>query len=110
MNVYKKILVKLYDATGGKDSKRIDFKELVKKEGFLPSYNDIFKHMSQQGWLTEAGRSDVVYYYSLGNKRSEEGKRWGITDDSREIRKRANNLSANIKELQIISEEFANDV
>ena len=43
MDVYHKILVKLYEVTGGRDSKKVDFAELLKKEGFYPSYADIFK-------------------------------------------------------------------
>lgn len=109
MNVYKKMLVKLFEATGGKDSKRVDLKELVKKEGFLPSYSDIYKHLNQQGWITEAGRSDVVCITHWGAKEAKKAQS-GVSDGSREIKKRANNLTANIKELQIISEEFSNDI
>lgn len=109
MNVYKKMLVKLYEATGGKDSKRVDLKELVKKEGFLPSYNDIYKHLNQQGWITEAGRSDVVCITHWGAKEAKKAQ-GGVSDDSRVLRKSANSLSANIKELQVMSEEFASDI
>ena len=39
MDVYHKVLARLLEATGGRESEKVDIKELVKKEGFLSSYH-----------------------------------------------------------------------
>ncbi len=109
MNVYQKILVKLYEMTGGKDSERVDLKDLVKSEGFLPSYRDIFKQMSQQGWIAETGRADVINITHWGVKEAKKLQS-GTKDDSREIQKSANRLKEDVKEFMVITEEFAGDV
>ena len=49
MDVYQKVLVKLYEVTGGKDTQTVDLKELVKELGFLGSYPDIFSMLSRSG-------------------------------------------------------------
>ncbi len=109
MNVYQKILVKLYEATDGKDSVSVDFKELVKKEGFLPSYIDIFKQMSQQGWIAESGRSDVVNITHWGVKEAKKSQ-LGTDDSVREVQKNANRLKEGVRELLVMTEEFTGKV
>jgi hypothetical protein len=109
MNVYQKILVKLYEVSGGKDSNVVDIKELVKSEGFLPSYKDIYKQMSQQGWIAETGRDDLVKITHWGVKEAKKVQT-GVTDNSREIQRTVNRLKAEVKEFLVITEEFANDI
>ena len=109
MDVYHKILVKLYDATGGKGSKSVDFIDLVKAEGFYPSYQDIFKQSSQAGWIAEAGRNDVVKITHWGIKEAKKSKS-GAPDSSRALGKDANRLRANVKELLVMTEEFSSDI
>jgi len=79
MDVYHKILVRLYDITDGKQSKTVDFVDLVKGEGFYPSYSEIFRQMSQAGWIAEAGRSDVVKITHWGIKEAKKSKSGGGT-------------------------------
>ena len=109
MDVYHKILVKLYDVTGGKQSKTVDFIDLVKEEGFYPSYKDIFRQMSQAGWISEAGRSDVVKITHWGVKEAKKSKS-GTPDTARALRKQANALHANVKEFSVVTEEFLSDI
>jgi hypothetical protein len=109
MNVYKKILVKLYEVTGGKGSEAVDFKELVKKEGFYPSYQDILRYLNRQGWIMELGTADKVKITHWGIKEAQKSQT-GSVDGTRELKKNANRLKEEIKELLVMSEEFANDV
>ncbi len=109
MNVYQKILVKLYEVTEGKDSVSVDFKELLKKEGFYPSYNDIFKQLSHQGWITETGREGIVKITHWGVKEAKK-KQTNSPDGMREVKKQANSLKAEIKEMLVMSEEFVGDL
>ncbi len=46
MDVYHKVLSKLYQVTDGKDSHAVDLKDLVKSLGFLGSYDDILQQLS----------------------------------------------------------------
>lgn len=101
------MLVKLYEVTGGKDSESVDFKELVKKEGFLPSYTDIFQHLSRQGWITETGRGDIVRITHWGVKEANKSNT-SSSDGLTAIKKDANRLQAEIKELLVMSEELSN--
>lgn len=109
MNVYKKMLVKLFEEADGKDSKTVDFKELTKREGFYPSYKDIFKHLSQQGWITESGREGDVRLTHWGIK---EGKKIqsGVPDGTLEIKRSVNKLAGEVKEFLVMTEELASDI
>jgi hypothetical protein len=60
MDTYHKVLLKLYEVTEGKESKTIDFKDFLKKIGYLGSYLDIFDRMNQEGWLVETSKQDFV--------------------------------------------------
>ncbi len=109
MNVYKKILVKLFEVTGGKDTEAVDFKELIKSEGFYPSYRDIFKQMSQQGWIAETGREDIIKITHWGIKEAKKVQT-GTKDGTREIQRSANRFKEDVKEFLVMTEEFANDI
>ena len=60
MDAYQTALVKLLEITEGKDSKSVDFKDLVRKLGFHGNYTDIFEHLSQEGWVAEDRKADYV--------------------------------------------------
>ena len=107
MDLYHKILIKLYDASGGKDSQKVDFADLVKKEGFFPSYKDIYKQMSQSGWITEAGRTDVVNITHWGIMEAKKTLATGGEDSTKELEKAATRLVAVAREVLVMSEEFS---
>ena len=109
MDVYHKILVKLYEVSDGRDSKKVDFADLVKKEGFYPSYKDIYKQMSQSGWIAEAGRTDVVNITHWGLMEAKKVLAGG-GDSSKELEKRFNRLKANSKEFLVTVEDFGSDM
>ena len=108
MNVYQQVLVKLYEATGGRASKAVYLKDIVKDLGYLPSYSDIFQQMSHDGWITETSRSDEVNITPWGvraAKKFESGK--GV--DSKEASKAAKRLLASVKDLVVMTEEFVDE-
>lgn len=109
MNVYHKVLVKLFEETGGRDSQTVDLKELVKALGFLGNYPDIFKHLSRQGWIAETRRSDVVLITHWGIK---EAKKAGgdLVEESASLKilkSETNKLKSDIKEFGIMLDEFS---
>jgi len=109
MDVYHRVLVKLYEITGGKESEAVDLKELVKKEGYLGSYPQIKEHLSGQSWITETSRVDSVKITHWGIK---EAKKTGTggEDGSLALKKDVNRTIADTRELLIFLEELANDV
>ena len=56
MDVFHKVLLKIYDITGGRESQEVDFIELLKQEGFYPSRDSISNHLSTEGWITDSAR------------------------------------------------------
>ena len=60
MDIYHKVIVKVYEATGGRDSQTVDLKDLVKKMGFIGHYADIFNRLSGEGWVAEDRKADFV--------------------------------------------------
>jgi hypothetical protein len=109
MDVYHRVLIKLYELTGGKESETIDLKELVKKEGFLGSYPQIKEHLSRQSWITETARLDSVKITHWGVTEAKKSQTGG-TDDSLVINKEINRTISDTRELIIFLEELANDV
>ncbi len=109
MDVYHRILGKLYEITGGKQSESVDLQELVKQEGFLPSYEDISRQMSRSGWITDTGRGNKVKITHWGVK---EAKKSGTAgpDTGRELKKLATRLQVEVKELVVMTEELASDI
>jgi hypothetical protein len=108
MDVYHKVLVKLYEITGGKDTETVDLKELVKKEGFLGSYPQILEHLSRQSWIIETTRPGSVKISHWGIK---EAKNSDASSDNNpeSARKEINRMISETRELIKYFEDLAND-
>ena len=109
MDVYHRVLVKLFEITGGKESETVDLKELVKKEGYLGSYPQIKEHLSGQSWITETSRVDAVKITHWGVTEAKKSGSGG-GDSGQAARKEINRTIADARELAIFLEELANDV
>ncbi|MEZ5306653.1 MAG: hypothetical protein R2684_05830 [Pyrinomonadaceae bacterium] len=106
MNVYQKVLVKLYEVTGGRESKTVYLRDIVKDLGFLPSYKDILKQMSADGWLTEGRREGEVNITPWGIREAKKlGE--GFTDNSRDVARGTEKLRSETRELLVFVDEFA---
>lgn len=108
MDVYHKVLVKLVEETGGRDSVKVDFSELLKKEGFLPSIDSISDYMRAEGWITDAGRKNVIQLTHWGLAEAKKTMKGG-PDKNQALTKASNKLLAETRELQIMMEEFVSD-
>lgn len=108
MDVYHKVLVKLLDATGGKETEVVDLKELVKKEGFLPSYEQIKSQLSRESWIAETQRQDAVKITHWGVKEARTAKGGGDSADQ-SVKKATTRLLADGRELLVFLEELAGD-
>ena len=109
MDVYHKVLNKLYETTGGKDSQTVDLKDLVKGEGFLGNYEDIFQMLNGQGWIAETPKLNYVRITHWGVKEAKKSASPGI-DVSQTAKKESTRLIAETKQLLILLEEFALDM
>lgn len=108
MDVYHKVLSKLYQLTEGKDSQAVDLKDLVKNLGFLGSYNDILQQLSGQGWIAETPKVNYVRITHWGvneikNSASNQPNNTFV------VKREANRLVAETKQFSIMLEQFAAD-
>lgn len=106
MDVYHKVLMKLYQVTEGKDSQTVDLKDLVKSQGFLGNYDDIFQLLSGQGWIAETPKLNFVKITHWGVKEAKSSGN-GEPDPTQVVKKEANRLVGETKHLLIMMEELA---
>lgn len=106
MDVYHKILVKIYELTGGKDSVDVDMSDLLKREGFFPSLESITQHLQDESWITETKHRFVVRLTHWGEA---EAKRVAadLPDRNQLVAKDAARLLSESREFVIMLEEFA---
>jgi len=106
MDVYHKILTKIYEVTGGKDTVEVDLNDLLKKEGFFSNIDSIASHLTTESWVAETPRPRVILLTHWG---AAEAKRVlsNTPDTVRVIAKDANRLLEDSRELIIMLEEFA---
>ncbi len=108
MDVYHKILTKIYEATGGKDTVEVDLNDLLKREGFFSNIDSIASHLTTESWVAETPRPRVVLLTHWG---AAEAKRvlTNTPDKARNVTKDSNRMLADVRELVIMLEEFAAD-
>lgn len=109
MDVYHKVLSKLYQVTDGKDSQAVDLKDLVKNLGFLGSYNDILQQLSGQGWVAETSKMNYVRITHWGVNEAKNSTS-DQPDNMLVIKKEASRLVAETKQFSIMLEEFAANI
>lgn len=110
MDVYQKVIVRLYEVTGGRDSLPVDFKDLVKKLGFYGHYSSIFERLSREGWIAEDRKADFVRITHWGISEAKKAQQLeGNAGDSNEqpIDKNAMNCANIAKEFAALMENFA---
>ncbi len=106
LDLYHKVLAKLYEVTEGKDSKIVDLKDLVKNQGFLGSYQDIFQFLSVQSWIMETAKADYVKITHWGVKEAKKSQSLAAPN-TLHLTRESSNLIAQTKELLTTVEEFA---
>lgn len=106
MDVYHKVLTKLFTMTGGKDSVDIDLAELLKKEGFFPSMDNIRDYLSTESWIAETNRKNIIRITHWGVA---EAKRTlsNTPDRIKHVEKDSKQLVGLLKECLVMTEEFS---
>lgn len=105
MDVYHKVLTKLYEMTEGRDSVNVDFAELLKKEGFFPSIDDIKSYLSSEGWITETSRVNVVRITHWGVAEAKRSLS-GAPDPAKLLEKETARLVKVLREALVMAEEL----
>ena len=106
MDVYHKVLLKIYEASGGRDSVDVDFIALLKREGFFPSLDSIKEQLKGESWMTDSPKPNHVRitHWGVMEARKASG---GATADSGKLTKDSNRLLAESHELSSMLEKFA---
>lgn len=107
MNVYHKVLTKIYEITGGK-AVDVDLVDLLKKEGFFSNIDAISTQLQNEGWITESGRKNTVRITHWG---SSEAKRVLSNSPEKvdEVGKNSTRLLGTARELILSIEEFSTE-
>lgn len=106
MDVYHKVLTRVYELSEGRDSVDVDLSDVTKKEGFFPSIDDITHFLAGESWVTETPRKYVVRITHWG---AAEAKKTlsNTPDKALAVTKDSNKTLAETKEFVIMLEEFA---
>jgi hypothetical protein len=104
MDVYQKVLVKIQEITGGRDNVDVDMNDLLKREGFFSSINDILEKLSTEGWVTEPRPKTVrITHWGVMAARKIKNK---TPDSANILDKQAARMQTEVKEFVILVEEF----
>ncbi|MGB7068054.1 MAG: hypothetical protein WBD22_01035 [Pyrinomonadaceae bacterium] len=98
---------RINEITGGKENKDVDFVELLKKEGFFPSIDEIRKHLSAESWITESPRPNCVRITHWGV--IEAKKSGNDSGDSRLLANEAKILLSETRDFVAAIEGFVSD-
>jgi len=105
MDAFHKVLVRIYEITGGRENQDVDFVELIKAEGFFPSLESFKNHMSTESWITDSPRPDNVRITHWGVA---EAKKVLADPNAAEagLDRMASRLRAAARDFTIVLEEF----
>jgi hypothetical protein len=109
MDVYHRVLSRLYEVTDGKDTKAVDLKDLVKSLGFLGNYPDIFERLSGAGWIAEDKKADFVRITHWGVLEVKKTPAAAASQSNNNLKSDAGKALAETKELGLLMEILAND-
>ncbi len=107
MDTYHKMLVKVYEAAGGRETNDVDFVEITKREGYFPSIDDIVSQLKSEGWVTESRRNILrLTHWGVAEAKKCSDAR---PDSARAIERETTGLIASARDLAVLGEEFSSD-
>jgi len=106
MDVYHKVLAKLYELSGGRESVDLDLSDITKQLGYFPSRENIANQLMQEGWVTETSRKYVVRitHWGIGEAKKSAAN---PESDAGSVAKNATRLAAAARELLVAAEIFS---
>lgn len=106
MDVYHKVLTKIYSISDGREYADVDLAELLKKEGFFPSIDDIRTYMSSESWIAETDRTNIIRITHWGVAEAKRSLS-NAPDKNKLIEKESARLISAARELLVMAEELA---
>lgn len=107
MDVYHKVLVEVYNLTGGDTNETVNLLDIVKKAGFFPSYKEIIKELSYRSWIYEAKDNKVkLTHWGVDEAKKSLSR---APDANQNFQKDVNRLSAETNEFADAVEKFSVD-
>jgi hypothetical protein len=104
MDAFHKVLVRIYEISGGRDSKDIDLVDLLKAEGFLPSLENIKNHLSTESWISDSPRAPYIRITHWGV--AEAKKALADPTAAEEIDRAVTRLKSVTRDFSIVVDEF----
>jgi hypothetical protein len=105
MDVYHKILVRIFEITGGRETQDVDLTDLLKREGFFPSLDSIKSHLSTESWITDSPKPGNVRITHWGVAEAKKAMA-DSTGSTETVERDGNRLLAATRDLAIVIEEF----
>lgn len=104
MDTFHKMLLKVFDAAGGKESVDVDFVEIAKREGYFPSIDDIVGHLKSESWVTESRQNIIrLTHWGVAEARKVGTER---PDAARNLERESNRLLSETRAFAVVIEEF----
>lgn len=106
MDVFHKVLLKVYELTGGRENVEADLTDLLKREGYLSNIDPIDEHLAGEGWVTPGSRKYCVKMTHWGV--AEARRVLADAPDKRSLlEKQTASFLSDAKQLVIMSEELS---
>jgi len=99
MDVFHKVLARIYEISGDRETQEVDLIELLKKEGFYANRDSIKDQMSTEGWITDAARPGYVRITHWGMAEAKKASRGGD--------KQENGVAQQVEKLKTVARELA---
>jgi hypothetical protein len=106
MDVFHKVLTRINEITGGRETHEVDFIELLKTEGFFANRDSIKDHLSTEGWITDAARPNHVRITHWGVAEAKKASA-GTSSDGKDIGRQITLLQSAARDLTAALETFS---
>jgi hypothetical protein len=110
MDVYQRVLLKVYEMANGKDTEEIDLANLLKREGFFANLPSIHEHFINQSWIVATPRKNFIRLTHWGIREAKKLKDSDSGSNSHQnINKEVNRLIAESREFISLLEDYLNE-
>lgn len=106
MDVYHKVLAKVYEITGGRETVDVDLIDLLKRDGFYSNIQGITDYLTGESWVTETARRYTVRITHWGVAEAKRSLA-DLPDKAQLLEKDSGRLLSGAKEFVIMLEDFA---
>lgn len=106
MDAFHKVLVRIYEISGGRDTKDVDLVDLLKAEGFFPSLENIKNHLSTESWITDSPRAPYIRITHWGVAEAKKALADPAAAEEAGIDRAVTRLKSVTRDFSIVVDEF----